>query len=137
MGYDLRPRNKAAGDFSIEESWLRWMLEHGVGLPLGCGPGFSKGYFICRTRPDGKCIGCDDGARVTAAEAKDMARAALWLADYQDALYAQWMKASEQSRQRMQDDITRIYTLPVRRDIVEKMRAFADWAKRSGGFRVC
>jgi len=44
------------------------------------------------------------------------------------------MPASEQ--QRMRDDRTRLYTLPVRRDFVEETRAFADWAEKSGGFRV-
>lgn len=136
MGYDLRPRNKAAGDFQMGAfSWC-WMLDNGVGLPVGYGPGFAPGQFIYRTRPDGKCIGHNDGARITAAEAKEMAKVARWLADYQDDLYAQWMKEPEENRQRMQDNTNRLYKCPVRRDFVEKVRAFAEWAEHSGGFRV-
>jgi hypothetical protein len=136
MEYDLRPRNKAAGDFHMGAfSWC-WMLDNGVGLPVGYGPGFSPGSFIYRTRPDGNCIGYNDGARVSAAEAKDMARVALWLAEYHDDFYAQWMKEPEDNRKRMQDSDSRLYKLPVRRDFVEKVRAFAAWATTSGGFRV-
>ena len=136
MGYDLRPRNKAAGEFQMGAfSWC-WMLDNGVGLPVGYGPGFSPGQFCYRARPDGLCIGHKDGARVTAAEAKDMARVARWLADYQDDLYALWMRGPEDRRKHMQDDSSRLYKAPVRRDFVEKVRAFAAWAEASGGFRV-
>lgn len=136
MGYDLRPRNKAAGEFQMGAfSWC-WMLDNGVGLPVGYGPGFSPGQFCYRARPDGLCIGHNDGARVTAAEAKDMARVARWLADYQDDLYALWMRGPEDRRKHMQDDSSRLYKAPVRRDFVEKVRAFAAWAEASGGFRV-
>ena len=136
MGYDLRPRNKAAGEFQMGAFSWSWMLDNGVGLPVGYGPGFSVGQFCCRKRPDGLCIGYNDGARVTAAEAKDMAKVARWLADYQDDLHALWMKEPEDSRTRMQDSNRGLYKGPVRRDFVETVRAFAGWAERSGGFRV-
>ena len=136
MGFDLRPRRKDADDFSMGAFSWAWMLDNGVGLPVGYGPGFAPAQFVYRTRQDGKCIGYNDGARVTAAEAKDMAKVARWLADYQDDLYAQWMKEPEESRKRMEDSPSRLYKLPVRRDFVEAVRAFADWAEKSGGFTV-
>jgi len=136
MGYDLRPRNKKVDGFSMGAFSWSWMLENGVGLPVGYGPGFAPAQFIYRARPDGLCIGYNDGARVTAAEAKEMAKVARWVADYQDDLYAQWMKEPEESRQRMQDNTNRLYKCPVRRDFVEKVRAFAEWAEKSGGFTV-
>jgi hypothetical protein len=136
MGYDLRPRNKKVDGFSMGAFSWSWMLENGVGLPVGYGPGFAPAQFIYRIRPDGLCIGYNDGARVTAAEAKEMAKVARWVADYQDQLYALWMKEPEERRQRMQDDPNRIYKCPVRRDFVEKVRAFADFAEKSGGFTV-
>jgi hypothetical protein len=136
MGFDLKPRNKSADAFSMGAfSWC-WMLDNGVGLPVGYGPGFSPGSFIYRNRPDGLCIGYNDGARVTSAEAKEMAKVARWVADYQDDLYAEWMKEPEDRRQKMQNEPTRLYKLPVRRDFVEKVRAFAEWAEKSGGFTV-
>ncbi len=36
----------------------------------------------------------------------------------------------------MQDSTSRLYKVPVRRDFVKKVRAFAAWAEASGGFRV-
>lgn len=136
MGFDLSPRNKKAGPFSMGAFSWSWMLDAGVGLPVGYGPGFSPGSFIYRTRQDGLCIGYNDGAQVSAKEAKQMAMVARWIADYQDDLYAQWMKEPEEKRQRMQDNPSSLYKTPVRRDFVEKIRAFAEWADLSGGFAV-
>lgn len=136
MGFDLTPRNKAAGYFSMGAFSWSWMLNAGVGLPLGHGPGYAPGQFIYAPRPDGLCIEYNDGARVSAKEAKQMAMIARWICDHQDRLYAEWMKVDEAERKRMQDSSARLYTPPVRRDFVEKIRAFADWADRSGGFRI-
>lgn len=136
MGYDLSPRNKAAGSFSMGAFSFAWMLDNGVGLPVGYGPGYAPGSFVQQSRPDGKFVAYNDGAKVTAKEAKQMAMVARWLANHQDSLYALWMKKPEDERQRMQDSPSGIYRPPVRRDFVEKVRAFADWAEKSGGFRV-
>lgn len=116
-------------------SWS-WMLENGVGLPVGYGRGFGPGQFIYLARPDGLCVGYNDGARVSASEAKQMAQVARWLADYQDALYREWEKIPEAERERMIESTRLNYNVPVRRDFVEKVRAFAAWAEKSGGFRV-
>lgn len=134
MGYDLTPRNKAAGDFSMGAfSWC-WMLDAGVGLPIGYGPGFLPGQYIYLSRPDGKSPADNDGARITATEAKEMAKVARWVAAYQDALYREWEKMPKAECVRIADMQHR--TVPVRRDFVEKVRAFADWAEKSGGFNI-
>lgn len=136
MGYDLKPRNKKANKFSINAFSWSWMLEAGVGLPVGYGPGLKHGQFVCYVRPDGLCIESNDGARVTAAEAKEMAKIARYVADYQDILYDQYAKESDKIRERMQDNVHGIYNCPVRKDFVKNARDFADWAEKSGGFRV-
>lgn len=114
-------------------SW-GWMLDAGVGLPVGYGPGFRPAQFIYRKRPDGKCIAYNDGARVSAKEAKQMATIARLVAEYQDMLHSEWEKLDEQERQNIGNST--VCKGPVRRDFVEKVRAFADWAEKSGGFRV-
>ncbi len=53
MGYDLRPRNKVAGDFQMGAFSWSWMMDNGVGLPVGYGPGFWHGSACYRVRPDG------------------------------------------------------------------------------------
>lgn len=136
MGFDLKPRHKSAAAFGMGAFSWSWMLENGVGLPVGYGPGFAPASFIYRTRPDGKCLGYNDGARVTSSEAKQMARVALWLADYHDDFFAQWETLSAEEQKRMSDSPGRIYNLPIRRDFIAKVRAFAAWAPTSGGFRV-
>lgn len=136
MGFDLTARNKDVGDFSMGAFSWSWMLDNGVGLPVGYGPGFAPASFVHRMRPDGKCIGYNDGARVTSKEAKLMAMVARWLADYQDSLYDIWMKEPEEERDRMQNEGGRLYKTPVRRELVEKVRNFAAWAEKSGGFSV-
>lgn len=65
-----------------------------------------------------------------------MAQLARWIAAYQDTLFELWMEEPETERERMQKDFRGTYNTPVRRDFVEKVKAFADWAEKSGGFRV-
>lgn len=136
MGFDLRPRNKAAGDFSIGAFSWPWMLEAGVGLPLGYGKGFSPGQFLTSNRKDGLCVAYNDGAHVSAAEAKQMAQLARWVADFHDSKHAMWADLPEIERERMGANRDGLYSLPVRQDFIEKTRAFAAWAVMSGGFRV-
>lgn len=136
MGFDLYARNKEAGHFYMDAFSWSWMLEAGVGLPVGHGHGYAPGMFCFSRRPDGKCLSYNDGARVTAKEARMMAMVARWVADHQDRLHELWMQESGEDRQRMTDDRMRLFTPPVRRDFVDKAREFADWADKSGGFRV-
>ena len=136
MGYDLRPRNKAAGNFQMGAFAWCWMLDNGVGLPVGYGPGVEPGQCCYRLRSDGLCIVNNNGARVTAVEAKNMAKVAWWLSDYQDDLHELLMRETEEDRKRMEGNKYGIYQLPVRRDFVEKVREFAAWAESSSGFRV-
>ncbi len=120
-------------------SWS-WMLEAGVGLVVGYGKGFKPAQFVYLNRPDGLCVAHNDGARITAKEAKQMAQVATWLADYQDALHAEWMKVPETERMKMEEynskNLDRLYSPPVRRDFIEKVRAFASWAEKSAGFTI-
>lgn len=136
MGMDLRPLNKAAGDFHWGAFGWSWMLAEGVGLPVGHFSGLSPGEFIFLGRPDGRSLGYNDGARVTAKEAKQMAMVARWIVAKQRAMQEQFLARSEEDRERMREDRFKLYTLPVRTDWVDQLEAFADWAEKSGGFRV-
>lgn len=137
MGMDLYPRNKDAGDFHWGAFGWSWMLAEGVGLPVGHFPGLAPGEFIYNGRPDGKSLGYNDGARVTAKEAKQMAMMARWIAAKQRAMQQQFESRPEKEQAAMREDRFKLYTLPVRQDWVEKLDRFADWAEKSAGFRVC
>ena len=65
-----------------------------------------------------------------------MATVARWVADYQDSLFAEWEKMPEAEREHIQLSRSGLYKTPVRRDFVEKVRAFAAWAETSGGFAI-
>lgn len=136
MGFDLHPRNKAAGNFHMGAFSWHWMLEAGVGLPFGYGKGIEPAQFVCGGRKDGKCIAYNDGARISAKEAREMAKIARWVADYQDHKRRIFCEASDEVKKRWEEDKYRLYSLPVREDFVEKTRSFAEWAEKSGGFRV-
>jgi hypothetical protein len=136
MGFDLYARRKDVDSFRMGAFSWHWMLDAGVGLPLGYGKGYTPGKFVYKDRKDGLCIGYNDGARVTSKEAKQMAEIAEWIADYQDTLHECYQREPEEDRQRMESDNSGLYKLPARRDFIEKMRRFAEWARTSGGFRV-
>lgn len=136
MGMDLSPRNKAAGNFHWGAFGWSWMLAEGVGLPVGHFPGLSPGEFIYLDRPDGRSLGYNDGARVSAKEAKEMAKVSRWIVAKQRAMQQQFESRSEQQREAMREDKYKLYTLPVRTDWVDQLEKFADWAEKSGGFRV-
>lgn len=136
MSMDLHPRNKAAGCFSMGSFSWGWMLEQGVGLPVGHGRGIEPASFVYAGRPDGLTIGYNDGARVTAREARDMARIARWVADHQDRLHQLFSALAAERQKEIEEDRFKVYNRPIRKDWIELMRAFADWAEASGGFRV-
>lgn len=136
MGMDLRPRNRSADDFHWGAFGWSWMLNEGVGLPVGHYPGLSAGSFLYLDRPDGKCIGYNDGAKVSAKEAKQMAQLARWIVTKQRAMHFHYEKSPDEEKKLMQEDRFKIYTLPVRKDWVDLLEQFADWAEKSGGFRV-
>lgn len=139
MGYDFAPSNESAGDFHVGAFCWPWMLDAGVGLVICTGKGFTPGSFVYAERPDGLSVNYNDGAAVTAEEARDMARVARWVADYQDTLRSVYEREPEAKRREMENAPILSgprYNIPVRRDFVEKLREFADWAEKSGGFRV-
>ena len=136
MGFDLYPRHKKAGNFHAGAFSWHWMLNAGVGLAVGYGEGYSPAHFVYEKRADGLCIGYNDGARVTAKEAKQMAQLARWVHRHQKALAECFDREPEVRKNEMLQNHTGLYKLPVREEFVSKLLSFADWAEKSGGFTV-
>ena len=136
MGFDLKPNRKSNGPFHMGAFSWHWMLDAGVGLPLGYGQGIKPAQFVFRERKDGLCVGYNDGARVSAKEARQMAQLANWVADYQDIKRSVFERMPENERSEVEKDHLRVYSQPVREDFVKLARSFAEWAVKSGGFRV-
>jgi hypothetical protein len=144
MGYDFKPRNKSAGDYQLGAFSWPFMLEAGLGLVLGIGEGFRPGEFIYLRRPDDLCVEYNYGARVTALECRELARVARWIAAVQEARLKQWATVSKEEQDRMRSEADRrlnsgeskLYKLPWHPDVIKRFRDFADWAERSGGFKI-
>lgn len=135
MGYDLRPRNNI-GTFSMGSFSYSWMMDEGVGLVVGYSKGLEPGSYLCEERPDGLDLMYNDGGKVTAKEAKEMAKMARLIVANQERLHKYFDKLSEEDKKRYQENKNKLYHLPVRKDFVEKVKNFADWAEKSGGFKV-
>lgn len=137
MGYHLVPRNKNVDTFVMGAFSWPWMLKAGVGLPFGYGEGVVPASYVYTERPDGKSISDNDGAKVTAKEARQMAQLARWVVQYHKNLAWDWSRYPEQERNEMSSGHYRhLYTVPVREDFLEKALDFADWAETSGGFSI-
>lgn len=134
MSFDLHPKREDTKEFTIGSfSWI-WMLNAGVGLPLGIGKGIEPGSFIYHDKHSR--IYYNDHAEITEEESLQMATAAEWVVHYQNNIYELWKQKTETERQQIQNNRSIPYNIPVRRDFVEKTRKFAEWAKRSGGFTI-
>lgn len=143
MTYDLHPRNRGLDQFRAGAfSWC-WLLDQGVGWPLGYYAGDSPGTYLYTPDPSQRGDpATNDGYRVTAAQAREMARLSRYIVALHRARRQQWEALSEEERQRRQrwcrdHPLDRpMYRLPVREDFVDLAERFADWAERSGGFRI-
>jgi hypothetical protein len=144
MPFDFTPKNKASGEYSVGCFSWSFMLDAGLGLVLGTGEGFRPGQFVYITRPDGLCVHYNDGARVSAREAQELAKVARWIARVQEARIEQWKTIPAEEQKRMEADsktrldhgLSRVYKLPWAPETVQQFRAFADWAEKSGGFKI-
>lgn len=115
MGYDLVPRNKKVKEFYFGAFSYPVLIE-------ACGAYFpvirtNENHGGWRWMPSKRMGGYEmpllltnDGFKITAAEAKVMARCARNYADLKEG--------------------------QMREDFVEKLRIFADWAEKSSGFKV-
>ena len=136
MGFDFKPRNKDAGDYHLGEFSWPSMLDAGLGLVLGTGPGFRPSEFVHVSRPDGLCVQYNDGAAVTAEECKDLAKWARWIARVQEARINAFDKLTDVEKNQIRADESGVYKQPWSRVRVEQFRDFADWCERSGGFEI-
>ena len=158
MGYDFTPRNKKLGDFERIDggmgfSWP-WFLQQGAGLPIGITNSFwgsleNGDYLLANYRWEGKSLPIyNDGAYITAREAKAMADCIDVIIMRQEELKKAWDRLSKEDPEEFKrragndDDIieqmrlSKEYERPVRSDFLEKGRKLAQWMRKSRGFYV-
>lgn len=136
MGYDLRPRNSEVDTFSMGSFSYAWMMDTAVGMVVGYGPGIEPGSYVSYQRPDKCDLMYNDGGRISAKEAKEMAKIARLVAAQQDLLHYHFDRLDEATKKIYSENKSKLYNLPVRKDFVQKLKDFADFAEKSGGFKV-
>lgn len=134
MSYDLvasRPRPGTAAGFRFGMfSWPILLEQCGTLFPLIQ----RTGQWFCvfdekRMGKDYPRLISNDGFRVTADEARIMARMARNYVKIQRAL-------SDDHRLAEDPAAARPWPLKIRGDFADKFEAFAEWAEKSGGFKI-
>lgn len=136
MGFDLRPRNKNLKTFQMGAFCYGWMMDSPVGWVVGYTKGITPASYIAYVRSDDCDLMQNDGGHVSAREAKEMAKMARLVAENQERLHNQFDKLDENTKKLYQENKNGYYNLPIRKDFIEKIKEFADFAEKSGGFRV-
>jgi hypothetical protein len=117
MSYDLCPKKKEAGDFRFGAfSWP--VLLEACGYLFPCVHG--QGQY-CSVDDKWVMLGTNDGFKVSADDAKLMARCARNFVAIQRGLPS--------------DHIDR-FPPKIRTDFVDRFERFAEWAEKSGGFSI-
>ena len=150
MGYDLKANNEGVEGFHFGAFSWGWMLGEGVGLIIGYGKLDGAAYVyepreVTYTTADGEAHTLmtdpcsNDGYPVDADEAMAMAHAAHGLVNVERAvarMHAE-LPPEEQARREALPLLDRNKPrMPVREDFIERVERFAEWAEKSGGFRV-
>ncbi len=158
MGYDLRPKNNKAGDFHfgaysfpvlLDFCGHLWPCIHNGGqwyCAFGVDPRMPQGDTYPR-------ILSNDGFKVTAEEARIMARVARNVVAIQRTLPDPTPEelATAGVRQKMafkREDVEALlmkalggsvpgpWPVKIRADFTDQFEKFADWSERSGGFEI-
>jgi hypothetical protein len=138
ISFDLYPRNRELEPFRFGSFSWSWMLEKGVGLVLKTGRSIEPGRYRYVPDKQGRDPNQNDGYYVNSKLAKMMAHVARGLASVERGKHDEWNKMTEGERSSIKEwnERLKIYNLPVREDWIEKVEKFADWADKSGGFKI-
>lgn len=140
MGYDLYPNNKEINGISIGAlSWPMYLQETGMGYVLGYGTGFKPGSYVYSQGNNGSPVS-NDGYRVTATEAKMMAKVARGYVAVQRFVNKEW-EALPEAELKYYENAKSLGEQPLYRgkmheDHLVWLEKFADWAEKSKGFNI-
>lgn len=115
------------------------MLGEGVGLIIGFMKGRTPAEYTFIPR-NGLDPHSNEGFRVTADEAKAMAKAARALVSGYKFIEKQWNELTEEQREKdykhNETSTSFRYKTPIRGDFLQTALEFADFAEKSGGFTI-
>jgi hypothetical protein len=139
MGFDLISRNKNAKNMSIGFMWDIMLKETGMGYLLGYGSGVSPGSYVYNYEQAGRLPSLNDGFIVTSFDAKAMAKIArgyLFVTRFNNQI---WDAMTEEERARKSTALANnklLYTQKKGDLFLKKLEDFAEFAEKSGGFRI-
>ena len=137
MGMFLRPRHKELGTFHCGGFFWSWLLNEGVGLVIGAGPGIEPASFIFHGDGRKKCGDpYNGGFRVTSKQAKEMSWSALAVLKIQQHKQRQFDALDEKMKQYIRDDNRKLFSPPVRSDWRIVLERFVEFSCNSGGFEI-
>ncbi|MGG1637207.1 hypothetical protein [Paenibacillus sp. NRS-1760] len=139
MSYDLCPRNKEMDSVRIGAFfWPFILLEIGVGLVIGAGNSIRPASYRYIAGKKGGSPMSNDGYYVTQKNAKLMAAVAMGWSTVERGKRSEWESIDEEERARMEEwnKEFKTYNLPAHIETIEKVEKFAEFATKSGGFRI-
>lgn len=140
MGYDLCPNNKELESISIGAfSWPIYLQETGMGYVLGYGTGFKPGSYVYSQGNNGSPVS-NNGYKVTATEAKMMAKVARGYVSVQRFVNKEWEELPEETvkeyEKANEQHSFKVYRAKMHEDHLAWLEKFADWAVKSKGFKI-
>jgi hypothetical protein len=139
MSYTLNPSNKKSKPISFGAfSWPILLQETGMGYVLGYGKSKDPAGYVYQSGNHGSPVS-NDGYRVTAEDAKMMARIARGYVSVKEFVNKQWETLSIEEKERAKE-ITHngkpIYTPETSQQWLSKLIEFAEFAEKSKGFKI-
>lgn len=138
MGYDLTAKNKDVADIRIGAfSWPIILQETGAGYILGYGASKCPAQYVYHPRGNASPAS-NDGFRVTSSEAKMMAKIVRGFISVKKYVNNEWDEMDEMDRKRDEwtNDRLNIYVKYTGDNFMDICEKFADFAEKSGGFRI-
>jgi hypothetical protein len=138
MGYDFAPRKKEVPGFYMGAFSWPVLLSH-CGHAIGYCEGIRPGTYYFRPDKKGYSPCNNDGYQISSKDAKELAKRIREFLDSNKTLRKEWDGYDEQTQKQMQQahEKEKLYNIPILNDeLLAKWEAFADFAEKSGGFRI-
>lgn len=136
MGYDLTPKNENAGSpRGMIFTWPIILNETGACYLFGYGENTARaGFYVYNgSRGPGSPVS-NDGFKVTASEAKIMAKLFKGYVFVKRAIREEWEKISEDERNMLLSINKK--ASPPSSDFIDKVESLIDFCEKSGGFTI-
>lgn len=136
MGYDLRPKNKEVPEQrGMIFTWPIILQETGAGYLLGYGDNTSSpGMYVYNgSRGPGSPVS-NDGFKVTASEAKVMAKLFRGYVFVKRCIREEWEKKTEEEKAMILAILKN--AKPPSEEFLNKVESLIDFCEKSGGFRI-